>query len=41
MANAVDTRVVQMQFDNKDFEKNIKTSDKSLSKFKENLDFRK
>jgi len=41
MPNAVDTRVIQMQFDNRDFERNIKTSDKSLSKFKENLDFNK
>lgn len=34
-----DTRIVQMQFDNKEFEKNISTSEKSLEKFKEALDF--
>ena len=39
MANNTDTRIVQMQFDNKDFEKNIATSEKSLEKFKEALDF--
>ena len=40
MANSsTDTRIVQMQFDNKDFEKNIAQSEKSLDKFKEALDF--
>lgn len=39
MASNTDTRIVQMQFDNKDFEKNIATSEKSLEKFKEALDF--
>ena len=34
MAGAVDTRVVQMQFDNKDFERNVKTSEKTLERFK-------
>ena len=37
--NSTDTRIVQMQFDNKDFEKNIAQSEKSLDKFKEALDF--
>lgn len=41
MARNTDTRIVQMQFDNRDFEKNIATSGKSLEKFKENLDFDK
>ena len=41
MAASMDTRIVQMQFDNKDFERDIKISDKSLAKFKENLDFSK
>ena len=36
---ADDTRVVQMQFDNKDFEKNISTSQRSLERFKGALDF--
>ena len=36
---ADDTRVVQMQFDNKDFEKNISTSQKSLDRFKGSLNF--
>ena len=39
--NSVDTRIVQMQFDNKDFERNISQSEKSLDKFKEALDFSK
>lgn len=38
---AVDTRIVQMQFDNKHFEKNVKKSEKTLEKFKEHLDFSK
>ena len=36
---SVDTRIVQMQFDNRDFEKNIAVSQKSLEKFKDELDF--
>lgn len=36
---ADDTRVVQMKFDNKDFEKNISTSQKSLDRFKGSLNF--
>lgn len=39
MASGNDTRIVQMQFDNKNFEKNIATSQKSLDKFKSALDF--
>jgi phage-related protein len=35
----VDNRVVQLEFDNKDFEKNVKQSNKSLNKLKENLNF--
>ena len=38
-SHSTDTRIVQMQFDNRDFEKNISTSEKSLEKFKEALDF--
>lgn len=34
-----DTRIVQMEFDNKDFERDIAVSQKSLEKFKEELDF--
>ena len=36
---ADDTRIVQMQFDNKDFEKNIAKSQSSLDKFKKSLNF--
>ena len=39
MPNGTDTRIVQMQFDNRQFEKNIKTSGKSLEKFKGLLNF--
>lgn len=39
MPNGIDTRIVQMQFDNRQFERNIKTSGKSLEKFKSLLDF--
>lgn len=38
MANNVDKRIVQMQFDNAQFEKGIKTSSESLAKFSESLD---
>lgn len=37
MSNVVDRRVVEMQFDNRDFENNIKTSMQSLGKLKESL----
>ena len=41
MANdKVDTRVVKMEFDNKQFEKNIKQTSKSLDNFKQSLDFK-
>ena len=39
MPNGTDTRIVQMQFDNRQFERNIKTSGKSLEKFKKLLNF--
>ena len=39
MPNGTDTRIVQMQFDNRQFEKNIRTSEKSLERFKKYLDF--
>lgn len=39
MSNTIDNRIVEMQFDNADFEKNIKQSIKSLDQLKENLDF--
>ena len=38
--DTVDTRVVRMEFDNKQFEKNIKQTSKSLDKFKQDLDFK-
>ena len=38
--NKVDTRVVRMEFDNKQFEKNIKQTNKSLENLKQNLDFK-
>ena len=41
MANeTMDTRVVQMEFDNKQFEKNIKQTSKSLDNLKQSLDFK-
>ena len=36
----VDTKVVRMEFDNKQFEKNIKRTSKSLDNFKQELDFK-
>ena len=41
MPSGTDTRIVQMQFDNRQFERNIKTSEKSLDKFKQMLNFDK
>lgn len=38
--DTVDTRVVRMEFDNKQFEKNIKQTSKSLDNLKQNLDFK-
>ena len=40
MNDKVDTRVVRMEFDNKQFEKNIKQTNKSLDNLKHNLDFK-
>ena len=37
MSSATDTRVVEMQFDNKDFERNVQTSVKTLDKLKASL----
>jgi phage tail tape-measure protein len=39
MSDVIDNRVVQMQFDNKDFDKNIQKSQKSLEDFKKSLNF--
>lgn len=38
MSNNVDRRIVEMKFDNKDFEDNVQTSVKSLDKLKKSLD---
>lgn len=40
-SDTTDTRVVQMQFDNNSFERDISQSEKSLDRFKEALDFSK
>lgn len=40
MNDKVDTRVVRMEFDNKQFEKNVKQTSKSLNDLKQNLDFK-
>ena len=37
MSSTIDRRVVEMQFDNRDFERNIKTSTESLDKLKKGL----
>lgn len=37
MSSAMDTRVVEMQFDNRDFERNVQTSVKTLDKLKASL----
>lgn len=39
MAGAMDERVVALEFDNKSFEKNVRTSMKTLDDLKESLDF--
>lgn len=39
MSTTVDNRVVEMRFDNKEFESNVKTSMKTLSDLKKGLDF--
>ena len=41
MAGNMDERVVSMEFDNKSFEKNVKTSMKTIDDLKESLDFDK
>lgn len=40
MSKSIDERVVEMQFDNAKFEKNVKTSMKTLEKLKEALSFK-
>ena len=40
MSREIDERVVEMQFDNQNFEKNVKTSLSTLDKLKEALNFR-
>lgn len=40
MSKEVDERVVSMEFDNKDFEKNVQTSMNTLDKLKEKLNFK-
>ena len=40
MGRTIDERVVEMRFDNQNFEKNIKTSMSSLDKLKEKLNFK-
>lgn len=39
MSKTVDERVVEMRFDNKDFEKNVQTTMSTLDKFKQKLNF--
>lgn len=39
MSTEIDQRVVEMRFDNKNFEKNVSTSMKTLEKFKQSLKF--
>lgn len=39
MSTTIDEKVIEMQFDNKDFEKNVKTSMDSINKLKKDLDF--
>lgn len=40
MSNTVESKVVEMKFDNKDFEANVKTSMSTLDKLKEKLNFK-
>ena len=40
MSETLDTRVVRMEFDNRQFEKNIKKTSQSLEDLKQNLDFK-
>ena len=37
MSRTIDSRVVEMQFDNKQFESNVKTSMSTLDKLKQSL----
>ena len=39
MSKEIDQRVVQMEFDNKNFENNVKTSMTTLDKLKQSLNF--
>ena len=39
MSNVVDDRVVNMRFDNSNFEKNVSTSIDTLGRLKKSLDF--
>ena len=39
MSTAIDERVVSMQFDNKQFESNVKTSMSTIEKLKQSLNF--
>ena len=39
LSKTVDERVVEMRFDNKDFEKNVQTTMSTLDKFKQKLNF--
>ena len=40
MSRTIDQRVVEMQFDNKDFERNISTTMSTLEKFKSSLNLK-
>ena len=40
MSKQVDERVVSMQFDNRQFESNVKTSMSTLEKLKQSLNFK-
>ena len=40
MSNSIDNRIVEMEFDNKEFERNIQTSVKSINTLKSSLDFK-
>lgn len=40
MSNAIDSKVVEMKFDNRDFEANVKNSLSTLDKLKQALNFK-
>lgn len=40
MSNAIDSKVVEMKFDNRDFESNVKNSISTLDKLKQSLNFK-